>query len=197
MNDFNFIKDIWQNAETPSPEDISVIISEIKKKRRQMFTKGLLGVVSLVAALSVIVWVLFGYDAKIITTRIGTIMVIIATIGGIVLNSQMLNYLWRPLEPDNDNRAYLERMKELRKKQHFMHTRGSQIYFAVLTSGLVLYMYEFTHRDIVFMLIAYGMTLAWIAFAWFYLRPRTIRRDREKLDSIIARLERISKQVEG
>ena len=162
-----------------------------------MFTKGLLGVVSLVAALSVIVWVLFGYDAKIITTRIGTIMVIIATIGGIVLNSQMLNYLWRPLEPDNDNRAYLERMKELRKKQHFMHTRGSQIYFAVLTSGLVLYMYEFTHRDIVFMLIAYGMTLAWIAFAWFYLRPRTIRRDREKLDSIIARLERISKQVEG
>ena len=90
MSDFNLIQDIWQNAATPAPEDISVIIADIKRKRRQMLRKLLFGIISLTGALAMIVWVLFGYDAKIITTRIGTIMVIIATIGGIVINSQLL-----------------------------------------------------------------------------------------------------------
>ncbi len=196
MSDFNLIQDIWQNAATPEPEDISVIIADIKKKRRQMLRKLLFGIVSLTGALAMIVWVLFGYDAKIITTRIGTIIVIIATLGGIILNSQLLNYLRKPLDPDTDTKAYLAKMKAYQKTQQFMHTRGSLIYFIVLTTGMILYMYEFTHGKLFYILLDYGLTLSWIAFAWFYLRPRTIRRESKKLNSVIEHLERIAKQVE-
>ena len=196
MNDFNLIQDIWQNAATPAPEDISVIIADIKKKRRHMLRKLLFGIISLTAALAVIVWVLFGYDAKIITTRIGAILVIIATVGGIIINSQLLNYLRKPLDADSDNKVYLAKMKAYQKKQQFMHTRGSEIYFIVLTTGLIFYMIEFTHGQLLYYLLDYGLTLSWIAFAWFYLRPKTIRKENKKLNTMIEHLERIAKQVE-
>ena len=196
MSDFNFIQDIWQNAATPAPEDISVIIADIKRKRRQMLRKLLFGIISLTGALAMIVWVLFGYDAKIITTRIGTIMVIIATIGGIVINSQLLIYLRKPLDTDIDSKAYLAKMKAYQKKQQFMHTSGSLIYFIMLTTGMILYMFEFTHGKLYYFVLDYGLTLSWIAFAWFYLRPRSIRKESKKLNTIIKHLERIAKQVE-
>ena len=61
---------------------------------------------------------------------------------------------------------------------------------------MILYMYEFTHGKLYYFVLDYGLTLSWIAFAWFYLRPRSIRKESKKLNTIIEHLERIAKQVE-
>jgi hypothetical protein len=44
-------------------------------------------------------------------------------------------------------------------------------------------------------IITYAVTLAWIVFNWFYLRPKTIKKQQAKLDDLISKFERINKQL--
>ncbi|MBK6772550.1 MAG: hypothetical protein IPG78_10570 [Ignavibacteria bacterium] len=43
--------------------------------------------------------------------------------------------------------------------------------------------------------ISYFTTLMWIAFNWFYLRPRQIKKQRAKTDELIIKLEMLNRQI--
>ena len=43
--------------------------------------------------------------------------------------------------------------------------------------------------------ITYFTTLMWIAFNWFYLRPRQIKKQRAKTDELIIKLEMLNRQI--
>jgi hypothetical protein len=63
-------------------------------------------------------------------------------------------------------------------------------------AGICLYMYEYAARmTMTAGIITYAVTLAWIAFNWFYLRPKTIKKQQAKLDELISKFERINKQI--
>ena len=76
-----------------------------------------------------------------------------------------------------------------------MDTSIFSVYFILFTAGLGLYFYELTHNDLKFALLVYGLTGAWIAFNWFYIRPRTIKKQNRKINAAIEQLERISGQL--
>jgi len=44
-------------------------------------------------------------------------------------------------------------------------------------------------------IFAYGITLSWIALNWFYIRPRSIRKQEGKINELIEQFERLNKQV--
>jgi hypothetical protein len=44
-------------------------------------------------------------------------------------------------------------------------------------------------------IITYAATLTWIVFNWFYLRPKTIKKQQVKLDDLISKFEGINKQI--
>ena len=44
-------------------------------------------------------------------------------------------------------------------------------------------------------ILTYTVTLAWIAFNWFYLRPKTIKKQQGKLDELINKFEEINNQL--
>ena len=70
-----------------------------------------------------------------------------------------------------------------------------QIYFIALTLGICLYLYEFVSQlTIHWAIFAYTATLFWVGFNWFYLRPRTLKKDNVKLNEIIKRFENINRQ---
>ena len=70
------------------------------------------------------------------------------------------------------------------------------IYFVMLGLGIVLYMIEYTMMMTTFWAIfAYTLTLAWIAFNWFFIRPRTIKKQQAKLDELIGKFSDISEQL--
>jgi len=43
-------------------------------------------------------------------------------------------------------------------------------------------------------IVAYGITTLWMAFNWFYIRPRQIRKSESKIDGVINGLQNIMKQ---
>ncbi|MNR40078.1 hypothetical protein D3C85_1583390 [compost metagenome] len=58
-------------------------------------------------------------------------------------------------------------------------------------------MYEYASRMTVFYaLITYGVTLLWIGFNWFYLRPKQIKKQQEKINQLIGKFEEVDAQFE-
>jgi hypothetical protein len=161
-----------------------------------MLFKNIAGIAALSVTLLVIGYIILFADFAYVTTKIGAAIAIISVIGGILMNSVLLKILMKTASIHVDNHSYLEQLQQYRKKQQFFQTKGINIYFLLLWLGLTLYMYEFYARDKQFGLIAYGLTMAWIAFNWFYLRPRIIKKQEHKLNSFISQVESISRQLD-
>jgi amino acid permease len=77
-----------------------------------------------------------------------------------------------------------------------MQTTMLNLYFILLFAGICLYMYEYTSRmKFIYAVTAYVVTLAWIAINWFYLRPKTIKKQQAKINGLIDKFEEINNQL--
>jgi hypothetical protein len=69
------------------------------------------------------------------------------------------------------------------------------IYFFLLSLGLAMYMTGPASRmSLAWRIGVYGVTTAWVALNWFYLRPRRIKKQKAELDAIIDRLMAVNSQ---
>lgn len=91
----------------------------------------------------------------------------------------------------------LQEMLQLKARQQFIHGRLLGLYFILLPTGLALCMIEYTgYMQPVAAIMAYTLTAAWIAFAWWYIRPRTIRKQQQSLHDVILQLEKVQQQLD-
>lgn len=111
-----------------------------------------------------------------------------------VHNKLLSNY--KNIETTQTNQEYLQKLILIKKKQQFLQTKMISFYFIALTTAICLYMYEYAVRmSLLGMSLTYGITLSWIAFNWFYLRPKKIKKQQSKLDSLIEKFEDINNQL--
>jgi hypothetical protein len=79
-----------------------------------------------------------------------------------------------------------------------MQTKMLGFYFITLSLGICLYMYEYISRMTnVGAFFSYLITLTWIGFNWFYLRPKTIKKQQTKLNELISKFETLNKQLDS
>lgn len=91
---------------------------------------------------------------------------------------------------------YLQQLLKLQARQLFLQTTIMNGYFILLSAGLFLYMLEYAGRmHWPAALACYVITFAWIAFNWFYFRPKTIRKQQAKLKELIGKYELLNKQL--
>ena len=77
-----------------------------------------------------------------------------------------------------------------------MQTTILNLYYVLLSTGIGLYMYEYTQLMTAFWgIFAYGITSIWILFNWFYLRPKQIKKQQSKLDEIIGKFEMLNEPL--
>ncbi len=194
MNSDPDFKNMWR-GQSSVPPDTELLFAKAKQvKRSQMrrifFTNLLLGLTSIFI---VFVWVKF--NPEMITTKIGIILMVFAMGMFGVLYGRL-----RPvLEKINDaksSRDFLDSLLELKRKQQFLHTVVMNFYFILLSAGIGLYMIEFAMKmSVGGAIAAYAITATWILFNWFYLRPRTIRKQRMKVDELIEKFGSIKEQL--
>ena len=66
----------------------------------------------------------------------------------------------------------------------------------MLTVGICLYMIEPTMRmSLNGQILAYVVTLAWVALNWFYIRPRMIKKQQGKINDLIERFGKLQEQI--
>lgn len=193
MTETNF-KDLWQSQNTNANLNSKDIISkaeQLQKKTRikLLLTNGLLFVTMLF-----IIGIVLYFKPEMITTKIGVLLVIIAIVMQILASSKLTSVSDKN-NAQTSNAEYLQQLLIFKKKQAFLQSTIMTAYFILLGLGIVLYMIEYTMRmSVLGAALAYGITGLWMAINWFYFRPKIIKKQQQKLNDIIADLEKINNQ---
>lgn len=193
-NNIDF-KDLWkkQAVSQPNIEDLMARLKQFKKEGlRSLWKTNIL----LFATSAFIVFVWYYYQPQFISTKIGIVLAIAAMILYVAVYNGMLR-IYKDIDTTQTNQEYLQRLILLKRKQQFMQSTVLSWYFVLLLAGICLYMYEYASRMTVFYaLITYGVTLLWIGFNWFYMRPKQIKKQQAKINELIAKFEDINKQLD-
>lgn len=187
------LKDLWQKKISEPPK-LAEVYSLANKAKRQTLLKTIFIIIilCLTAAFIISIWVY--HQPQFLSTKIGICLTILAIASVVLVQIRMLPYLKK--EKDNTSvNDYLNQLKNLRKKELFLQTTMMNFYFIILSLGVFLYMYEYVPKTFLSISLTYGITLAWFAFNWFYIRPKSIIKQQEKTNSLIAKLEDIQKQL--
>jgi hypothetical protein len=187
-------KALW-NKEGSKVPDIQEIFAKAnamnRKTRRKIWRQNI--VLSLTAIF--IVWVWWYYQPQMISTKIGIVIIVIAIVMFLTVTNQVFNLLTDG-NVETDSREYLAQIIRVKQKQEFLATTITKLYFILLITGLCLYMIEYTLRgSMTFRITFYGMTIAWIAFCWFYLVPKGIKKQQKAINEVIEKLEEVNGQL--
>lgn len=188
------LKAIWQlqSIRQPNVTEWKTKLGNYKNSLliRTIIVNALLG---LTIALIMIIW--FKAKPQFITTSIGISLMILAMVIFIFSNNKLIP-LYKKLDATQSNHDYLEKLNVIKNRQKYIQKTILSVYFILLLLGICLFMYEYTLKMTnLGQVIAYTLTLLWIAISWFYIRPKTIKKQDAKLNLIISNIENIKQQL--
>jgi hypothetical protein len=193
MTETNF-KELWQAQNTTSNTDSKEIVLKAKHLQRKTRIKLLLSNLLLFATMLFIIGIVLYFKPQMITTKIGTILVLIAIIMQIATATKLITLI-KESDTQTSNVEYLNQLLIIKVKQAVLQSSIMALYFILLGLGLALYMFEYVLRiTLLGGMLTYGITGLWIAFNWFYLRPKIIKKQQQKLNDSIAALENMNNQ---
>lgn len=188
------LKELWERQESTIPAE-KEIFAKAEKLKQDIRNKSLILILVLSATIAAIFFVWFNAERQMVTSSIGLTMVIFAISLGIV-NFIKAAISSTKVNETTDTNTYIQNMLQIKEQQELTQTKLLTSYFTFLSVGLAFYLYEPTiYMDVTTKTVVYIMTFGWIAFSWFYLRPKTIRKQRAKINSIIEKLQSINKNL--
>ncbi|MDR6487918.1 flagellar basal body-associated protein FliL [Chryseobacterium vietnamense] len=187
-------KNIWKQQTSNKP-NIEELLSKLKNFRNQNLRKLILANISLIITSLLIIYIWYRFQPQMMTTKIGIVLVILAMVMFLFAYNKMFMVFYK-IDQTQSNNEYLQSLYVVKSKQKFMQTTILNLYFIMLFLGIGFYMYEYTSKmTLSAAILTYTLTLAWIAFNWFYLRPKTIKKQHGKLDELINKFEEINNQL--
>ena len=188
------LKSLW-NQENPSPPSMTTIINQAKKYQQQQWLEHVVHSVSLVATAVFVGWIWWFYQPQLMTTKLGIVLVIIAIILAVGFQSTLLPLLLKE-NSQLSSRDYLHLLQQLQQKKNTLQTKIISIYFLLLSAGLGLYFYEYTLlMSPLGAFLAYSLTALWMAFNWWFLRPRIIKKQQGELQTLLEELKSLGGQL--
>ncbi|OCA77676.1 hypothetical protein BBH99_11445 [Chryseobacterium contaminans] len=187
-------KNIWKQQTSPKP-NIEELLHKLKKFKNENLRKIILINFLLIATCLCIAFIWYRYQPQLISTKMGIVIVILAMVIFLLAYNKMFMVFYT-IDNTQSNSEYLQNLYLIKNKQKFMQTTMLNGYFIMLFSGICLYMYEYTSKMSSFSgVLVYAAALLWIGFNWFYIRPKTIKKQQEKIDGLINKFEEINNQL--
>lgn len=187
-------KNIWKQQTSNKP-NIEELLGKLKKFRNENLRQLIVANILLIATCVGIAFIWYYYQPQLPTTKIGIILVILAMIIFLFAYNRLFAAFYT-IDNTQSNSGYLQSLYSLKNKQKFMQVTMLNLYFIMLFLGICLYMYEYAlQMKFMFAALAYVATSVWIAFNWFYLRPKTIKKQQAKIDELIDKFEEINNQL--
>ncbi len=187
------LKGLWASQKIQSPDlaELHTKLDQYKKATRNHTLRASLAL-SVTGSFILFVW--YYFQPELVTTKLG----IVTIIGAIALYIFAINRLsssFKTIDNSMSNQEYLDQLLVIKNKQRWLQTTVLNFYFLLLSTGLALYLFEYTWRmKFVWGVVTYSVTGAWVLVNWFYFRPKVIRKERAKLDQLIERVEKLKEQ---
>jgi len=189
------LKALWNKQPTEDIPDTKELFGKADAIKKQTRNKLIKLNLMLLATTAFILYIGFNIDNEQTTTKIGIVLVVAAMVSYLIAYNQLIPMLFKS-DMEGSSQEYLNQLIRIKRKHEFLNKVMINIYFALLSVGMALYMLQFalrmTHAWAIFW---YTVTFAWIAFSWFYLRPRGIKKKLKPLNDMIARLEAVNGQL--
>ncbi len=196
MNNDIDLQALWQQQPSVPPPDTKELFARVAKLKRKNRKKLILTNVLLIATCIYLCWIVWMIHPKMVTTWLSLATLLVAMISYLVVYNRMSPLLLKD-NTDKSAQEYLQQLILLKKKQEFLFTKMLTLYFILLTIGMALYFVEIAAPlGLIGRVITYTVTGAFFLFAWFYIRPRKIRKQRAELNTVIEKLEAVSGQLE-
>lgn len=187
---------IWKQQKVSQP-NIEELLYKLKQFKKSSLQKLIISNIILVATSGFVIFIWYYYEPQFITTKIGIVLTIIAMVIFVFSNNKLFS-IFNKIDNTKNNNEYLQCLTTLETKQKYVQTKMLGFYFITLSLGICLSMYEYTSRmTAVRAVFVYLITLMWISFNWFYVRPKTIKKQQTKLDELIRKFESINKQLDS
>lgn len=188
------LNELWsgQKSEQPNTSDLLLKMQKFNKENRKkiIITNVLLGLTSIF-----ILFIWYYYKPQFISTKLGIITIIVAMLIFLISSNRSLVLFNKPSETES-NQAYLKNLLKIKEKQQYLQTTILNLYFVLLSTGILLYLYEYASRmTTVWAVVTYSLSGIWILLNWFYLRPRQIKKQQAKINEIISNVEKIQEQL--
>jgi hypothetical protein len=187
-------KALWQQQPVSQP-DMKDLMNRLYQFKQSNIRRLIKTNILLIATSLFIGFVWYYYQPQFITTKVGIVITILAMVIFLFVYNKMFA-LFNKIDNTSDNAHYLQNLIVIKGKQRFLQHTMMNLYFTMLMAGISLYMYEYTSRmTMTAGIITYAVTFIWIVFNWFYLRPKTIKKQQARLDDLISKFEGINKQL--
>ncbi|SMC52896.1 hypothetical protein [Chryseobacterium sp. YR221] len=188
-------KNIWKQQTSNKP-NLEELLGKLKKFKNENLRKIIIMNVLLIATSIGIAFIWYQFQPQLMTTKAGIILVILAMVIFLLVYNKMF-MIFYTIDNTQSNSQYLQSLYSVKNKQKFIQTTMLNIYFIMLFLGICLYMYEYTLQMTSFYaLLAYTLMIVWIGFNWFYVRPKTIKKQEAKLNGLINKFEEINNQLQ-
>jgi len=189
------LKDLWDQEEVKTP-NVTDIIKKTQKFRRKASRQVLFAIIVMMLTIVWVIGVWIISKPEWITTKIGNIIVIISIVLYIVYASNMIPLFTSPGFEINV-RQHLEQLLNIRRKETFFGKRLIHFYFAFISLGIMLYLFEYlSQAPFAFRVIIGSFLILWIGMNWLYFLPKYNKKRFKKLDILIENFQKIKHQVE-
>ncbi|MFC0778151.1 hypothetical protein [Flavobacterium sp. HJSW_4] len=187
-------KDLWKKQSVSQP-DMNDLLARLSKFKKTALRCLWLTNITLLATSALIIFIWIYFQPQFISTKIGIVLTILAMLVYVFVYNKLLSD-YKDVDSTHNNQEYLQKLILIKKKQQFLQTKMMSFYFIVLTLGICLYLYEYASRlSLAGASLMYGITLFWMLFNWFYLRPKQVKKQQDKIDSLIGKFEEVSSQL--
>ena len=190
MNDNIDLKSLWNLRKNEAPK-IEEIIEKAKKYKNKQLRTLIFANITLILTSVFVSFIWIKYEPKMLTTKIGIVLTILAMAIYLLVYNKNISFL-KNVDLQLDSQKYLKQLIVYKEKQHFLQQKMLALYFILLTLGLGLYLVEYVMQMKPLLgIIFYFLTFLWIAFVWFYLRPKQILKQNRELNNLIEHLKNV------
>ncbi|MGX7667948.1 hypothetical protein [Flavobacterium pedocola] len=189
MKDFDKLQDLWKQQKPSTLPDVSLIIAKAKKEKQQFANKMLFQILTLIASLVGVAWVVSAVDFKMITTFIGIALMFLCVFGFTLIRIYQMIWLKRINVTDSPSKN-ITVLEKFYKFQQFVGTKVALAYFLLLNLAFAFYFIEviapMSALAKTITLVAYS---GWMLFAYFYLGKKQKAKEYARTQSIIDALK--------
>lgn len=184
------LKELWNTQPVPE-SDQSGLVKKIEKHKATGLKKVFLLNVLLLGTITFVVLIWIYFKPQLWTTKIGIVLTILPMVIALIFHNRMIP-LYKKTDESQSNADYLNNLLEIKSKENTIQTTIMNLYFSLLSAGFLLYLYEYTAlMPFYWGIFAYAIVVLWIGFNWFVLRPKVIKKNRDKIEDFIKQLENI------
>jgi len=197
MQEFDQIQSLWQSHSVEvkiSPEEM---LMQVKKDVTGIRRRSLLNIYGMVLSFAAIAALLIFFQSGPWTTQAGLVIIIVS-----VAVSTFILYKDYKIIANNDFTAhpndFLLKLKAYQLNKFTIYTKLYWFYALALSLGSVLFFYEtLGNLDLLLQTGIIAFTCFWMVLCATILRRSYIKREKERLDLLIEKFERISNQFKS